>query len=72
LELVRNRRIVQAWRAGDWAAGVYSVARFELQAHEAGCRIVFDHTGIPSDDAKSLAEGWESHYWAPLRKLLAS
>jgi len=72
LELVRNRRIVQAWRAASWAEGIHSVARFELQAHEASCRIVFEHTGIPSDDAQSLAEGWQSHYWEPLRKLLAS
>jgi activator of HSP90 ATPase len=72
LELVRNQRIVQAWRAASWSEGIYSVARFQLQAHGAGCRIVFDHTGIPSDDARSLAEGWQSHYWEPLRKLLAS
>jgi activator of HSP90 ATPase len=72
LELVRNRRIVQAWRAASWAEGIHSVARFELQPHEASCRIVFDHTGIPSEEAKSLAEGWQSHYWEPLRKLLVS
>ena len=72
LELVRDRRIVQAWRAASWSEGIYSVARFELQAHDASCRIVFDHTGIPSDEAKSLAEGWPSHYWEPLRKLLAT
>lgn len=71
LELVRNQRIVQAWRAASWSEGIHSVARFELQAHGAGCRIVFDHTGIPSDDATSLAEGWQSHYWEPMRKLLA-
>jgi activator of HSP90 ATPase len=72
LELVRNQRIVQAWRAASWAEGIHSIARFELQAHDAGCRIVFDHTGIPGDEAKSLAEGWQSHYWEPLRKLLAA
>jgi activator of HSP90 ATPase len=72
LELVRNQRIVQAWRAASWPVGIHSVARFELHAHEAGCRIAFDHTGIPGDDAKSLAEGWQSHYWEPIRKLLAS
>jgi activator of HSP90 ATPase len=72
LELVRNQRIVQAWRAASWPAGIHSVARFELQAHEAGCRIVFDHTGIPAEEAKSLAEGWQSHYWEPMRKLLAA
>ena len=72
LELVRNHRIVQAWRAASWPEGIYSVARFELQVRDAGCRIVFDQTGIPGDDAKSLAEGWQSHYWEPIRKLLAS
>ncbi len=72
LELVRDQRIVQAWRAASWAEGIHSIARFELQAHDAGCRIVFDHTGIPGDEATSLAEGWQSHYWEPLRKLLAA
>jgi activator of HSP90 ATPase len=72
LELLPNQRIVQAWRAADWPAGVYSVVRFELHAHDAGCRMVFDQRGFPDEEAKSLAEGWQSHYWEPLRKLLAS
>jgi activator of HSP90 ATPase len=72
LELVRNKRIVQAWRAASWDEGIHSIARFELQTRDAVCRIVFDHTGIPSDDAKSLAEGWQSHYWEPLRKVLSA
>jgi len=72
LELLPNQRIVQAWRAADWPAGVYSVARFELHAHDAGCRMVFDQRGFPDEEAKSLAEGWQSHYWEPIRQLLAS
>lgn len=72
LELLPNQRIVQAWRAADWPAGVYSVVRFELHAHDAGCRMVFDQRGFPDEEAKSLAEGWQSHYWEPIRKLLAS
>jgi activator of HSP90 ATPase len=72
LELVRNQRIVQSWREASWPAGIHSIAHFEFQAHDSGCRIVFDHTGIPSDAAQSLAEGWQSHYWEPLRKLMAS
>ena len=27
IELVPNVRVVQAWRAGDWPAGVYSIAK---------------------------------------------
>jgi activator of HSP90 ATPase len=72
LDLLPNQRIVQAWRAADWPAGVYSVVRFELHAHDAGCRMVFDQFGFPDEEAQSLAEGWQNNYWEPIRKLLAS
>jgi activator of HSP90 ATPase len=71
IELVPNVRVVQAWRAGDWPAGVYSIAKFELVVQGSGCKIAFDHTGFPEDDAKSLASGWKAHYWEPLAKVLA-
>src|ERR1700687_614917 len=32
VELIPNKRIVQAWRVVDWPEGVYSIARFELKA----------------------------------------
>jgi activator of HSP90 ATPase len=71
VELVPNVRIVQAWRAGRWPPGVYSIAKFELAKQGAGCKIVFDHTGFPKGDAESLASGWRAHYWEPLAKVLA-
>jgi activator of HSP90 ATPase len=70
VELVPNQRIVQAWRAGNWDGGIYSIARFELVAQGSGTRIVFDHTGFPDGDAESLASGWKAHYWEPLGKLV--
>lgn len=71
VELIPNQRIVQAWRAGSWPAGVYSIARFELVEQGSGTRIVFDHTGFPNGEAESLASGWKAHYWEPMAKLLA-
>jgi uncharacterized protein YndB with AHSA1/START domain len=71
IELVPSVRIVQAWRAGDWDPGVYSIAKFELVEQDAGTKIVFDHTGFPKGDAEGLASGWKAHYWEPLEKLLA-
>jgi uncharacterized protein YndB with AHSA1/START domain len=71
VELVPDQRIVQAWRAGNWAPGVYSIARFELVEQGSGTRIVFDHTGFPKGDAESLASGWKTHSWEPLEKFLA-
>ena len=70
VELVPNVRVVQAWRAGDWPPGVYSIVRFELVDQGPGCKIVFDHTGFPKGEAESLASGWKAHYWEPLAKVL--
>jgi len=70
VELVPNERIVQAWRTGSWAPGVYSIAKFELVAQGSATKIVFDHTGFPKGDAETLASGWKAHYWEPLEKLL--
>jgi uncharacterized protein YndB with AHSA1/START domain len=71
IELVPNERIVQAWRTGGWAPGVYSIAKFELVEQGSGAKIIFDHTGFPQRQAEVLASGWKAHYWEPLQKLLA-
>jgi activator of HSP90 ATPase len=75
VELVPDERIVQAWRAGGWPPGVYSIAKFELveqgSGTSIGTKIAFDHTGFPEGEAESLASGWKAHYWEPLAKLLA-
>jgi activator of HSP90 ATPase len=70
VELVLNRRIVQAWRAGDWPEGAYSIARFELKSQGSGTHLVFDHIGFPEGLRDHLAEGWEGHYWELLKKYL--
>lgn len=71
LELVPGKRLVQAWRAGGWDAGEYSVVRFDLRSEPRGCRILFDHRGFPASQGKSLAYGWRVHYWDPLSKFLS-
>lgn len=71
VELVPNQRIVQAWRAGAWPSGIYSIAKFDLVEQGSGTRIVFDHTGFPKGEAESLASGWKAHYWEPMQKLLS-
>jgi activator of HSP90 ATPase len=69
IELVPNRRIVQAWRSG-WPPGIYSIAKFELVASGSNTRIAFDHTGFPEGEQEHLASGWTEHYWEPLHKYL--
>ncbi|HEY2509792.1 MAG TPA: SRPBCC domain-containing protein, partial [Polyangiaceae bacterium] len=66
VELVPGKRVVQAWRAKTWPEGLYSIARFELEAKGAGTRLVFDHEGFPADMQEHLAKGWHSNYWDKL------
>ena len=70
LELVPYARIVQAWRAGSWDPGDFSIAKFALSTQGSGTKLVFDHTGFPGDAAEHLAQGWHINYWEPLAKVL--
>jgi activator of HSP90 ATPase len=70
LEMLPAVRLVQAWRAGSWKPGDYSVVNFSLAAAGDGCRLSFDHRGFPEGQGESLAYGWRVHYWEPLAKLL--
>ena len=71
LTLVKDRRIVQTWRANNWPAGVYSKATFALAKARGGTRITFTQTGVPSEFYKEISTGWRTYYWAPLRKVFA-
>lgn len=71
LEMLPNERLVQAWRAGGWPAGEYSIVNFTLQEAGEGCRLVFNHRGFPGSQGSSLARGWRVHYWDPMSKRLA-
>jgi activator of HSP90 ATPase len=68
VELVKDQRIVQAWRPKSWPEGVYSIVRFELKPRGQGTHLVFDHVGFPEGEHDHLAQGWENHYWKSLRK----
>jgi uncharacterized protein YndB with AHSA1/START domain len=69
IELIPDRRVVQAWRSEGWDPGLYSIAHFELNEQSGGTRLVFDHGGFPAGQAVHLAEGWKGHYWAALGRI---
>ena len=70
VELVPNRRIVQAWRSSHWPQGSYSIVKFELLPQDAGAMVVLDHRGFPDGQYDNLFSGWNEHYWEPLRKFI--
>ncbi len=71
VELVPNKRIVQAWRIGDWDDGVYSIVRIELKEQGSETRLILDHSGFPEGAGEHLEGGWHKMYWEPLRDYLA-
>jgi activator of HSP90 ATPase len=68
IELVPDRRIVQAWRVHAWPEGVYSVVRLEITARGKGTHLVLSHTGIPAGNSASIAQGWPVRYWNRMRQ----
>jgi activator of HSP90 ATPase len=73
IELVRNRRIVQAWRpVEDFPAGVYSLVKIDLVPRGSGTRLILDHTGFPEGHFDHLNAGWPPRYWIPLKKYLGA
>ncbi len=70
VDLTKNKRIVQAWRAAGWPAGHFSIVTFGLTPTKTGTLLEFTHVGIPTQRVKSINFGWKNYYWKPLKAAL--
>jgi activator of HSP90 ATPase len=70
VELVRDQRIVQAWRPAHWDPGEYSIVKFVFKPEGAQTKVVLDHTGFHEGDFGHFDSGWREHYWERLAKYL--
>lgn len=67
LALEPGRRIVQAWRTVDFAADEGdSRVEVRLEPVEGGTRVVIEHSDLPAH-GEQYRQGWEVHYFAPMR-----
>lgn len=72
VELVKDRKIVQTWRASDWPKGAESTVAFSLTKSRGGkTRLTFSQAGVPDEFVKEITQGWHDNYWKPLREYLA-
>jgi activator of HSP90 ATPase len=76
IELLTNKRIVQAWRVKMWPEGLYSIVSIELQPAGSGTRLLMTHDGFPDGMRAHLNGeigdgGWRRQYWEPLQKYLS-
>jgi activator of HSP90 ATPase len=70
LELVKDKKIIQTWRADDWQEGHYSNVTFELEIVKGGTKLKFTQTGVPEDQYDSIRQGWVEYYWDNMKKML--
>jgi activator of HSP90 ATPase len=71
LAIAPNEYIVQAWRPADWAAGIYSVVRYDFAASGDATELTLMHSSVPEGAGVHLEDGWNERYWGPLADYLA-
>lgn len=70
LELKKDKKIFQTWTCTDWPEGHYSEIVYDLKKEGEGTKLTFTQRGIPFEQYKSIAKGWEDFYWEPLKEFL--
>lgn len=72
LELVNNEKIVQSWRADEehWPKDHLSTVTFLLDSVGKNTRLDLTHEGVPEEYVGSIADGWKTYYWEPLKEML--
>lgn len=70
IEYLPGKRLVQAWRAGAWQEGVYSIVTFEFKAEQAETVLNLEQSGFPEGEKDHLDAGWHKMYWQPLEEYL--
>jgi activator of HSP90 ATPase len=71
LQLIKNKLIVQSWRATDWQADDIDstfILSFNQRGNDAVITMV--HANVPDDQAAGLKEGWNDFYWIPWKEYL--
>ncbi len=69
LELVPDKKIVQTWRAEDWAVGQESKVTFALAKVQEGTRLTFTQSGVPEEQFDDVSQGWKDYYWEPMKEM---
>ncbi len=71
LQLVKNRMIVQTWRAQSWdKEDTDSIFIISLEQKNNDTVLFATHANVPEKHAASIEKGWQDHYWKPWKKYL--
>lgn len=71
VELVKDTKIVQTWRASDWSTGCESLVTFSMKkSPSGGTMLAFKQENVPVSCAKDIEKGWKDYYWKPMKEML--
>jgi activator of HSP90 ATPase len=71
VELVRNQRIVQAWRGHSFPEGIFSMATLNLKSTaDGGTEVTLIHRGVPKEAIPTIEDGWRKYNWDPIKRYL--
>lgn len=68
LELAPGRSLVMAWRTSQFPADAPSArVEVELRAEAGGTALRLRQSSTPADQVDAYTQGWEEHYFRPMR-----
>jgi len=72
LQLVKNKLIVQTWRAQGWDENDVD-STFIINLEQKGKDVVLHaiHANLPDKHSGHIDKGWHDHYWNPWKQHLA-
>lgn len=70
VELIADKKIVQAWRGNDWLKGHYSIATFDLVKWGKDTKLIYTQIAVPESKYDDIASGWKEYYWEKMKKVL--
>lgn len=70
VDLVRGKRLVQAWRTKKFPEGIFSMATFQFtRATDGGTGLILTHRGVPKDLIPEIEKQWRTFYWEKIRSV---
>ena len=71
LQTVKNKSIVQTWRAKHWKkSDPDSILILNFENTKTGGRVSLVHANVTDSDVKGVTAGWRMYYWRPWKSYL--
>lgn len=69
LDLQENKKIVQAWRTGEFPENAEdSLVEVLFEEANGKTKITISHSNIPEGQMENYRQGWEDFYFKPMRE----